>query len=166
MSRVYMIGDLHFGHKNVQKFRKDMGFANELEHRHYVMEQWNKTVTKRDKVYVLGDACFTMEAIEDIGNLNGTKILIRGNHDNLNTSDYLKVFKEVEGIVRYKHAWLTHAPIHPDELRGKINIHGHVHYANIDDNRYENVCLENVNYKPIEWFELIEKRKEQIAKQV
>jgi len=166
MSRVYMIGDLHFGHKNVQKFRKDMGFANELEHRHYVMEQWNKTVTKRDKVYVLGDACFTMEAIEDIGKLNGTKILIRGNHDNLNTRVYLKVFKEVEGIVRYKHAWLTHAPIHPDELRGKINIHGHVHYANIDDNRYENVCLENVNYKPIEWFELIEKRKEQIAKQV
>jgi len=154
-----MIGDLHFGHKNVQKFRKDMGFANELEHRHYVMEQWNKTVTKRDKVYVLGDACFTMEAIEDIGKLNGTKILIRGNHDNLNTRVYLKVFKEVEGIVRYKHAWLTHAPIHPDELRGKINIHGHVHYANIDDNRYENVCLENVNYKPIEWFELIEKKK-------
>jgi len=154
-----MIGDLHFGHKNIQKFRKDMGFANELEHRHYVMEQWNKTVTKRDKVYVLGDACFTMEAIEDIGNLNGTKILIRGNHDNLNTSDYLKVFKEVEGIVRYKHAWLTHAPIHPDELRGKVNIHGHVHCASIDDNRYENVCLENVNYKPIEWFELIEKKK-------
>ena len=73
-----------------------MGFANELEHRYYVMEQWNKTVTKRDKVYVLGDACFTMEAIEDIGNLNGTKILIRGNHDNLNTSDYLKVFKAIQ----------------------------------------------------------------------
>jgi len=161
-----MIGDLHFGHKNVQNFRKDMGFANELEHRHYVMEQWNKTVTKRDKVYVLGDACFTMEAIEDIAKLNGTKVLVRGNHDNLNTQVYLKVFKEVEGIVRYKHAWLTHAPIHPDELRGKINIHGHVHYASIADNRYENVCLENVNYKPIEWFELIEKRKEQIAKQV
>jgi len=161
-----MIGDLHFGHKNVQKFRKDMGFANELEHRHYVMEQWNKTVSKRDKVYVLGDACFTMEAIEDIGKLNGTKILVRGNHDNLNTQVYLKVFKEVEGIIRYKHSWLSHAPIHPDELRGKINIHGHVHYASIADNRYENVCLENVNYKPIVWFELIEKRKEQIAKQV
>ena len=37
--------------------------------------------------------------------------------------------------------WLSHAPIHPDELRGKPSVHGHCHYANIqldgkDDPRY------------------------------
>jgi len=126
------------------------------------MDNWQSTITKRDKVYVLGDAAFTMDGLDSIKQLNGTKILIRGNHDNLNTSVYLKAFKEVEGIVRYKHAWLSHAPIHPEELRGKINIHGHTHYHTMPEFEYENVCLEHTNYTPICWDDLIERRKENI----
>ena len=59
------------------------------------------------------------------------------------------------GLEKYKGAWLSHAPIHPAELRGKINIHGHVHYANVLDetgkldNRYFNVSLENTGGCPI-----------------
>ena len=161
MSNVYFVGDLHFGHTNVHKFRKnceEMKFENETHHREFVMDMWQSTIVKRDKIFVLGDACFTMDAIPDIQKLNGTKILVRGNHDNLNTSVYLKAFKEVEGICRYKNAWLTHAPIHPLELRGKINIHGHVHFATVPDDRYENVCLENIGFKPISWQQIIEKR--------
>ena len=73
------------------------------------------------------------------------------------------MFKEVEGMLRYKHAWLTHSPIHTDELRGKINIHGHTHFHCIDDTRYENVCMENIDYTPVEWFKLIEKRKKRLG---
>ena len=159
MSRVFVVGDLHFGHKNIHTFRGQFGFSNEAEHRERVMDNWQSVVTKRDKVFVLGDAAFTMDAIDSIRSLNGTKVLVRGNHDNLNTNVYLKVFKEVEAIVRYKHTWLTHVPIHPAELRGKINVHGHVHYATIPDDRYENVCLENTNFFPLEWNEMINRRK-------
>lgn len=35
----------------------------------------------------------------------------------------------------------------PDELKGKI--HGHVHSNNIDDLRYFNVSMENIDYTPI-----------------
>jgi calcineurin-like phosphoesterase family protein len=105
---------------------------------------WHNLVGKRDTVYVLGDACFTMDTIDHFSTLLGKKFLIRGNHDQLNTSVYLKHFEEVYGLLKYKEFWLSHAPIHPEELRGKINLHGHVHYATLEDNRYFNCCVENL----------------------
>jgi calcineurin-like phosphoesterase family protein len=103
-----------------------------------------------------------MEGIATINSLHGSKTLIRGNHDNLDTTAYLKCFDQVEGMVKYKFFWLTHSPMHPVELRGKVNIHGHVHFATINDIRYENVCCENISYTPISYDELINKRKERV----
>jgi calcineurin-like phosphoesterase family protein len=55
----------------------------------------------------------------------------------------------VAGIIKYKGFWLSHAPIHPEELRGKPNIHGHVHTNTLNDSRYFNASLENIGYKPV-----------------
>lgn len=100
---------------------------------------------KKDHVYVLGDACFTTETLFEFGDLPGAKkILVRGNHDTLDTSAYLKHFTQVYGIIKYHEFWLTHVPIHPAELRGKVNLHGHVHYATLPDKRYFNCCPENL----------------------
>lgn len=141
MSNVWFCSDLHFGHKNIGKFRR---VVSEEENRERICKDWESVVTKRDTVYVLGDACFTMDTVDVFRSLPGEKVLIRGNHDRLDTQVYLKYFKSVEGILRYKEFWLTHAPIHPNELRGKVNIHGHVHYATIPDVRYLNVCPEQL----------------------
>lgn len=153
---VWFCSDLHFGHKNIQKFRKFV--ISEEDNRNQIKDDWKSFVTKRDDVYVLGDAVFTMDTLKDIAELPGArKFLIRGNHDELNTSAYLKVFNEVFGLVKYKEFWLSHAPVHPDELRGRINLHGHVHYETIRkpfnpsadvkqelDPRYFNCCVENI----------------------
>jgi calcineurin-like phosphoesterase family protein len=41
---------------------------------------------------------------------------------------YLKYFEDVRGFLRYKQMWLSHCPIHPQELyRCKLNVHGHIH---------------------------------------
>ncbi|WP_396190170.1 metallophosphoesterase [Flavobacterium sp.] len=141
MSNVWFCSDLHFGHKNIQKFRKHV--SSEEDNRMQIKFDWHSLVTKRDTVYVLGDACFTMDTIDEFSTLPGKKFLIRGNHDLLNTSVYLKYFEEVYGLFKYKEFWLSHAPIHPDELRNKINLHGHVHYETVSDNRYFNCCVEN-----------------------
>ena len=59
------------------------------------------------------------------------------------------------GLYKYKEFWLSHAPIHPCELRGKRNIHGHVHQNHVmdehhkRDNRYINVCVENTDGAPV-----------------
>lgn len=125
MSSVYFIGDMHFGHTGIHKFRKQ--FPNEQVHRAYLMEKWITTIGKRDVVYVMGDAAFTQEGLDDIGKLAGRKILIRGNHDLLPTEAYLGVFEEVYGALAWKGMWLTHIPIHPQELYGRTNVHGHCH---------------------------------------
>lgn len=152
---VYFCSDLHFGHENIYKFRSFVESSEDNDNQ--IIRDWKKTITKRDTVYVLGDAAFTTESCDQFGELPGEKYLIRGNHDKLNTSYYLKYFKEVYGFLKYKEFWLSHAPIHPDELRGKINLHGHIHYNLImlpfnpvlhtfqrQDTRYFNCCVENV----------------------
>ena len=152
MANVWFTSDLHFGHKNIQKFRLEV--TSEKDNRKRIIADWDKLVTKRDDVYVLGDAAFTMETVELFSMLAGRKFLVRGNHDELDTQVYLKHFNAVYGLKKYKEFWLSHAPIHPAELRGKINLHGHVHYASIKktdnsmipelDTRYFNLSLENL----------------------
>lgn len=143
MANVLFCSDLHFGHTNIGKFRNSF-IASEEENRQKICEDWRKKVTKRDIVYVLGDACFTQETVGEFGGLPGKKILLRGNHDLLNTQVYLKYFDDVYGLLKYKEFWLSHAPIHPDELRSKVNLHGHVHYGTLPDKRYLNCCPENL----------------------
>ncbi len=157
---TWVIGDLHFGHRNIGKFRPE--FSSEPEHRRHVVRCWNDTVKKGgDRIFVLGDAAFTMEGLETFAELRGRKFLIRGNHDELSTNLYLAFFEEVYGMVAYKNAWLTHAPIHPDELRGRVNVHGHVHSATIqdadgwNDPRYFNACPEAIGYAPVPFRDLV-----------
>lgn len=142
MASVYFCSDLHFGHKGIAKFRNVV--VSEEDNRELIKRNWKALVTKRDIVYVLGDAAFDSETVKDFGDLPGRKFLVRGNHDKLNTSVYLKYFDEVYGILKFKEFWLTHAPIHPDELRNRVNLHGHVHYSTIKDPRYFNCCPENL----------------------
>ena len=148
---IFFIGDPHLDHKNIAKFRP---FVNSTEHNTQLIEEcWKKTIHKRGIVYVMGDGAFSEAALERIGNLPGKKILIKGNHDDyVSTKLQAEVFSESHGIIKYKGMWLSHAPIHPDELRGKPNIHGHTHKYNITkrncfgfsvlDKRYLNTCVD------------------------
>lgn len=142
MANVWFTSDLHFGHKRIAEFRKEI--VSEEDNRARICLDWKDLVTKRDDVYVLGDVAFTTETLEELGGLPGRKFLTRGNHDEFNSNLYLNYFEGIYGLKKYKEFWLSHAPIHPNELRGKINLHGHVHYSSIDDSRYLNLCIENL----------------------
>jgi len=158
MCQVYLISDLHFGHKRITDFKaKVRSGSNYIENMNNIITNWNKIITKRDLVWVLGDVAFNKEGYDALAQLNGRKKLVRGNHDNhFSTEEWLKYFESVESMVRYKDCWLTHCPIHPDELRGRINIHGHVHTNTIPDQRYINVCCEAINETPILFTDLME----------
>jgi len=155
MSAVYFLSDLHLAHKNICKFRE--GFTSVEQHNALIKENYHKRVTKRDTVYFLGDVAFDKESLADVKTWAGAKkILICGNHDldHHTMKDLVEVYDEVYSLKKYKEFWLSHAPIHPDELRGKVNIHGHTHYHNIADARYVNVSMEQINYTPIELHEI------------
>ena len=149
IANVWICSDLHIGHANIHKFREEV--ASEQHNREVIAHHWDLNVTKRDLVWLLGDVAFDEESIDWIAGLKGQKRLVRGNHDSMPTTSYLRAFEEVYGLVRYKGMWLSHAPVHPCELRNKVSCHGHVHYQSVlvegtevEDRRYLNCCVENL----------------------
>jgi len=164
MAETFLISDTHFGHTNVCKFCRDDGSPlrpwNDVEEMNQALvDNWNRTVTEKDKVYMLGDVAIPRHSLKWLAKLNGTKILIRGNHDIFKIGDYLPYFKDIRGCHYLDKAILTHIPIHPVNLkRYSANIHGHLHFrlvpeekTGLPDPRYFNVCVENINYTPISW---------------
>ena len=147
MSNVYVISDLHFGHKNICNFRSELGLSTEEEHAEVIIDRWNSVVRKRDTVWVLGDACFSLECLPRFSRMKGNKCLVLGNHD-VDAKHFLPYFSRITGFARYRGAWLSHAPIHPDELRGRVNVHGHTHNFLINDKRYISACCEQLKYTP------------------
>lgn len=139
---TYFISDLHLGHKNILGFSPNRYGDSVYEHDEYQVSQICSTVGKRDILFILGDVAFQVERLELLKSIKARMILIRGNHDQFDLGVYRKYFEDVQGFMKYKEFWLSHAPIHPEELRGKRNIHGHVHMMSIPDDRYINVCTD------------------------
>ncbi len=82
MSRTYFSSDFHIGHANVIVYDKRP--FDDLSHMHRVLiNNYNATVGVDDTCYFLGDMGLskgdTLASV--IGQLNGTKVLILGNHD-------------------------------------------------------------------------------------
>jgi len=162
MSRVWLTSDWHLGHYGCTKWRTD--FPSYMSMVDRLLTDYLSKVKKRDLVWFLGDTAFTPEALEVIAELPGDKRLVLGNHctERKNkATDFVKVFTQVHGMVKYKDAWLTHCPIHPEELRGKFNFHGHVHEHTLKDSRYFNVCGENTNYELVDYQQCINKLREE-----
>ena len=169
MSKTFLIGDTHFCHSNILKFTKEdgsllrPGFNSIQEHDEFLINNWNSVVSPNDKVYHVGDVGFfnTTSALEILNKLNGTKILIKGNHDNLKLSVYSQVFKDVRAYHVLDKFVLSHIPIHVDSLyRWKANIHGHLHSTNVctmidgvlvRDKKYINVSCEQINFTPVDF---------------
>lgn len=151
MTRIFVIGDLHIGHQGIIKLRKNIlpgWIVDTYDYAEFIIENWNRSVTKRDRVIIFGDFLFHKNYGHYVDRLEGYKILIGGNHDCIHVRDYVN---EVHGAMKRKGIWLSHVPIHPDELFGKPNAHGHSHYKNIPDPRYLNLCPENVGWDMLEW---------------
>lgn len=143
MSTPRFIADTHLGHKNISKYRKV--FESTLHNDLFFMEVLESTCTKRDIMYFLGDSIFDKKYIPFIKSLPGVKILIMGNHDSeyVDIKELVNGFDEIHSLVKYKEFWLSHAPIHYDELRGKKNIHGHVHTNSVQSTDYLNVSVDS-----------------------
>lgn len=160
---VFFISDLHLRHDKPFIW-KERGYSNIEEHDHDLKLKWHDTISKRDVIYVLGDVAWNKEALKDFGTWRGIKYLVRGNHDRLSTHVYLNHFNQILGTIKYeaKHDskrekfWISHVPIHPQELFGIRNIHGHLHATELDDDRYINVGVDKCNGTPIPIEEIME----------
>lgn len=159
MSNVYFIGDTHFGHKNILKYRPE--FSSIEEHDKTITENILSVGGKRNTLWLMGDIIFSKEHVERICTISEHFEYVNwvlGNHDSDNNERQeiirqllnLGIINKIGSLFKKHGFWLSHAPIHPDELRGCNNIHGHVHSQTLPDSRYFNVSCENIDYKPID----------------
>lgn len=174
MTNIFLIADTHWGHENAWKtFQHHLGgplrpFSSTEEMDEAMVTNWNNTVGPQDKVYHLGDVAMSKRHLTTLGRLNGTKVLIKGNHDNFPLNLLMPYFKDIRAYHHLDKILMSHVPIHPSSFpRFKGNIHGHTHDRRVMkanqytagehvDPKYFCVSVEQINYTPI-YFEEVRK---------
>lgn len=153
---IWLTADNHFNHKNIIEYCK-RPFRTVEEMDEVMIKKWNEKVKKEDLVIHLGDFCLgSKEKIKETRKrLNGTVILIPGNHDRKIMRDY--GFIIVEGYIRIKNLILTHRPLPLEEIpKGFVNVHGHMHEKN--SYRGINISVDKTNYVPVELNEILQEK--------
>ena len=186
MPSVFLISDTHFGHTGVCKFTRNDGvtklrpWTDPDEMDEEMVKRWNETVRPNDKVYHLGDVVINRKALKTLHRLNGDKVLIRGNHDIFRDEEYREHFRELRAYHVMNGMILSHIPVHEESLgRFGVNIHGHLHanrvkkprgydvktgtmlYSDEVDVRYHCVCVEQTDFKPILFEDVIKRIKDE-----
>lgn len=183
MGKIFYISDLHLGHKNAIRFDNRPWPTIEAMDEG-IIENWNKKVSNEDTVYILGDISWYRDAKKTatlLKRLNGKKILLKGNHDNLRSSEVAACFAEIYDYHEIKdgdyNIVLCHYPIlfYKNNRHGWIHLYGHLHIG-MDENlcnnmiqqlkdaginvRMYNVGLMLHNFEPVTLEEIFEKNKE------
>lgn len=142
--RIFVISDLHFGHKKLLRLERSE-FETIEEHDQTLIDNINKMVKPTDLLYVLGD----VGNIEKCRLLNGRKIMIMGNHDARPKREYKMVFSEVyeTPIFIKENIVFSHYPI--PVTAGTLNVHGHLHGSRMASENYMNLSAHLVNMKPV-----------------
>jgi len=111
-----------------------------------LVEQWNKVVPENGIVFHLGDFSFNAKTVINLAEkLNGTIILLKGNHDKWKTEHVLKQSKKFQTILEHSFLnikvndleldtkWfyftLCHYPMESwyKSNFGAVHLHGHTH---------------------------------------
>jgi calcineurin-like phosphoesterase family protein len=186
MPGVFLVSDTHFGHMGVCKFTRNDGvtklrpYSTPEEMDEDMIAKWNAKVKPTDKVYHLGDVVINRRALPTLARLNGDKVLIRGNHDIFPDVEYRQYFRELRAYHVMNGMILSHIPLHSDSMgRFGTNIHGHTHanrvrkargvdartgeilYSDENDLRYHCVCVEQTDFAPILFEDVIRRIKEE-----
>ena len=140
--KKFYTSDLHLGHKNIIRY-DERPFKNLDEMNETIIANWNKTVSSEDLVYVLGDMFWNNALIEEVmPRLNGTKFLIKGNHERINGlhKKYFEWIRDYEVIKDGSdHVVLFHYPIAHwiNADHGYIHLYGHIHALTRDCRPFE-----------------------------
>lgn len=132
----YYYSDTHLHHENVLRFDR-RPFRSMREMNNAIIERWNERVTDEDTVYILGDFIWLQESewARIVSQLNGRKVLIRGNHDpKMFSKETRRLFVDIRDKMEItdngRHVIMSHYP----ELCYKSDydpncymLYGHVH---------------------------------------
>lgn len=172
MSNIFYTSDTHFNHHFIAR---DRGHGNAEEHDEYLIEAFNRELTKRDHLWILGDVFMgsITAGLPQVARLKGIKHLVLGNHDaahpmhkksHAQLRRFYEVFESVhlheQHRINDQDVLLSHYPYKGDHkpedrdtqwrLRdeGRWLLHGHVHKMWGINGRQINVGVD-VNAGPV-----------------
>lgn len=132
---TWITSDWHLGENRFDLMFRP--FKTTDEHNNTIINNHNSVVGKDDIVYVVGDVVYQKEPkyLPLVSKMNGRKILVRGNHDNVFTDEQLspyfeKIISDGDGIdltIQGVDCYLTHYP--STSKKDKFNLVGHIHGA-------------------------------------
>ena len=200
MKNVFITSDIHLSHSNIvlhckrfpwilpnpnfdpskpKHIKNNYPQLVDIEsHDNDMIQNWNSIVGKNDEVWILGDFAWKRHS-HFIMKLNGTKYLIRGNHDKMDLTSYQLFAKKGDAHYQYsyyteiygKRVMLSHCPYETwfSSCHGSWNLHGHCHGRLPEKPEYLrfDVGVDVWGYYPIPW-DVIEQKmaeKEKIKKE-
>ena len=138
--------DPHLSHKNIINFERKQ-FKTIDEHDTFIKHLIQSNVKPNNTLYVLGDVGeMSDENIEFWKSLPCKTILIRGNHD-AQKGKLLEAFDVVSDVPIFykKRILLSHEPL--PVTNETLNVHGHLHGAQLNIDNYINLSIHVANYK-------------------
>lgn len=190
MSRVFVTSDTHFGHDREFLFGP-RGFDNHVDHDNEVIRRWNETVNPDDTVYHLGDVILgdNKYGMSCLSQLNGTIIIIPGNHDTRARLDLYETLPNIRVVktnipdtvaagiyLKYKkyNFYLSHHPTTTSNLEKSphlrahlLNLFGHTHQQKkfYNDIPYQfHVGMDSNNCTPVLLDDVIQMMKDEVQK--
>jgi len=147
---VFITSDHHFYSDKIRKFWR-RPFRNADEMNEVMIQRWNDVVKDGDTVFHLGDFADSWNykrIAEIVERLNGSIIVIPGNHDSRRR--LLKAGLSIADsyIVTINKLLLTHIPLKEIRNTDCVNVHGHIHTRRARGRRI-NICVEKTKYQPV-----------------
>jgi calcineurin-like phosphoesterase family protein len=155
---IYFTSDTHFFHENIIRFCA-RPFANAEHMNDELIERWNNVVGKNDEVFHLGDVTFgpTDLTAGVLGQLNGKKYLVPGNHDRprVLAPMFDKLLPQYFELNHNRKKFvLCHFPI--EQWRGNYHLHGHSHGTCRKAGRRRDVGVDCYGFSPVSIDALVE----------
>jgi calcineurin-like phosphoesterase family protein len=155
----FVWSDQHFGHAAVIEYSA-RPFANVSEMNETMIRNYNSVVGNDDTVLWVGDCFFAPVhvAAQFMSEMNGRKILVRGNHDGTHGRMKRIGFYDVFDEYRFDGFQVTHfhydtvhrkpLPV-PRRLPGLTLLHGHTHSTERASPDAVHVGVDAWNYTPV-----------------
>jgi len=154
--------DPHFGHARIIEY-SSRPFSSIENMNAALVINYNTHIHPNDTVLWLGDCflCKVEDAKAIMSSLNGTKILVKGNHDKSKTAmceiGFTAVADELTLSIAGRKVIARHVPQY---IKGAVTLHGHTHSKERRNNNRIHVGVDAWDYRPAMYEEVEELVKE------